>query len=209
MTSDRCEVHAVDQEKVDRTRERLLDDQVYANLAETFGALADSNRAKIVYSLVGQELCVCDIACVVGISESAVSQHLRVLRHTGLVRGERRGFFVHYVLDEEMLDKHKARVLKTLVEDFSKEFKVEQRFLPTDETELVLHKDEREELKVSANTLTAMLSAFRAVLYQKEAAPFTEGDMKLREKVLELYPRKRSTPFPIPLISIEPKFERP
>jgi hypothetical protein len=73
--------------------------------------------------------------------------------------------------------------------------------------ELVLHKDEREELKVSSNTLTAMLSAFRAVLYQKEAASFTERDMKLREKVLELYPRKRSTPFPIPLISIEPKFE--
>ena len=97
--------------------------------------------------------------------------------------------------------------LKDLAEDLSKEFEVEQQLLPTDETELALHKDEREELKVSANTLTAMLSAFRAVLYQKEGAPFTKKDVKLREKVLELYPRKRSTPVPIPLISVEPKIE--
>lgn len=100
-TSDRCEVHAVDRAKVDRTRERLLDDRVYASLAETFGALADSNRAKIIYSLAGEELCVCDIACVVGISESAVSQHLRILRTLRLVRQRKDGRMMYYALDDD------------------------------------------------------------------------------------------------------------
>jgi len=61
-------------------------------------------------------------------------------------------------------------------------------------------------LKVSADTLSAMLSRFRALLYQKEAAPFTARDMELRKKVLELYTRDRSTPFLWGFRS-EPKFE--
>jgi DNA-binding transcriptional ArsR family regulator len=100
-TSDSCEVHAVDPAKVKKTREKLLDDQVYASLAETFGALADSNRAKIIYSLAEQELCVCDIACVVGISESAVSQHLRILRTLRLVKQRKEGRMMYYSLNDD------------------------------------------------------------------------------------------------------------
>lgn len=100
-TLDRCEIHAVDQEKVDETRHKLLDDQVYAYLAETFAALADSNRAKIIYSLIGQELCVCDIACVVGVSESAVSQHLRILRNLRLVKQRKDGRMMYYSLNDD------------------------------------------------------------------------------------------------------------
>ncbi len=99
--ADRCEIHAIDQRRVDDTRRRLLDDQIYANLAETFSALADSNRAKIIYSLTGQELCVCDIACVVGISESAVSQHLRILRTLRLVKQRKDGRMMYYSLDDD------------------------------------------------------------------------------------------------------------
>ncbi len=101
MTSDRCEIRVVDQEKVAETKQRLLDDEVYANLAETFAALADSNRAKIIYSLVGQELCVCDIACVIGISESAVSQHLRILRTLRLVKQRKDGRMMYYSLNDD------------------------------------------------------------------------------------------------------------
>ncbi len=103
MTSnlDRCEVRSVDPEKVALARRSLLDDDVYANLAETFAALADSNRAKIIYSLMGQELCVCDIAGVVGISESAVSQHLRILRTLRLVRQRKDGRVMYYSLNDD------------------------------------------------------------------------------------------------------------
>ena len=89
-------------------------------LAQVFKALSDPTRLRLVELLAGSKgaLCVNALAHMLGVSQSAVSQHLRVLRHTGLVRGERHGFFVHYVLDQEMLNKHKARLLKTLGEDF-------------------------------------------------------------------------------------------
>ena len=91
----------MDQEKVEEAKRRLLDDEVYANLAETFAALADSNRAKIIYSLIEQELCVCDIACVIGISESAVSQHLRILRSLRLVKQRKEGRMMYYSLNDD------------------------------------------------------------------------------------------------------------
>jgi len=101
MAIDRCEIHAIHQDRVDEVKKKLLDDQIYASLAETFSALADSNRAKIIYSLLGQEFCVCDIACVVGISESAVSQHLRILRTLRLVKQRKSGRMMYYSLNDE------------------------------------------------------------------------------------------------------------
>ena len=96
--------------------------------------------------------------------------------------------------------------LKKVSEDLGRSFSVEMDIRPSDEYEISLITDERDELKVNADTLSAMLSRFRAVLYQKEAAPFTARDMALRKKVLELYPRNRSTPFPW-MFSHEPEFE--
>ena len=98
---DKCEIWAVDEEKVAEAKKRLLSDEMFAALAETFGALADSNRAKILHSLVDQELCVCDIACVVGISESAISQHLRILRTLRLVKQPKEGRMMYYSLNDD------------------------------------------------------------------------------------------------------------
>jgi len=89
-----------------------LDDEVYAHVAETFGALADSNRAKIVYSLMDQELCVCDIASILGISESAVSQHLRILRTLRLVKQRKEGRMMYYSLNDD----HIRQLLNTCLE---------------------------------------------------------------------------------------------
>lgn len=98
---DRCEVWAVDEEKVSVAKKGLPSDETFTVLAETFGALADSNRAKILHSLLNQELCVCDIACVVGISESAISQHLRILRTLRLVKQRKQGRMMYYSLNDE------------------------------------------------------------------------------------------------------------
>jgi DNA-binding transcriptional ArsR family regulator len=100
LAAEACDVRTVDGARVSRGRELLLEDDVYFELAETFRALADSSRAKIVYSLLQQELCVCDLAAVVGMSESAVSQHLRVLRNLRLVTNRREGKLVYYTLDD-------------------------------------------------------------------------------------------------------------
>ena len=97
----RCLSHEADMERVARATEQLLPEETYFDVAETFRALADSTRAKIVYSLLRQELCTCDLAAVLGISESAVSQHLRVLRQLRLTRSERRGKQVFYTLDDQ------------------------------------------------------------------------------------------------------------
>jgi hypothetical protein len=66
--------------------------------------------------------------------------------------------------------------------------------------------DNPEEIRVTADTLMALLSPFRAILNQKKAKPFTTKDMKLRAMVFEMYPQTRPTPLPL-LFGKEPKFE--
>jgi len=76
---------------------------------QIFKALSDPTRLGLIQLLVQQErgsaLCVMALADRLEVSQPAVSQHLRVLRNVGLVRGERRGFRVHYFLDEDELAK--------------------------------------------------------------------------------------------------------
>ncbi len=90
--------------------------------------------------------------------------------------------------------------------DLNETFQVEQLSRPYAVTEISLHKNDREKLKVRADTLGALLSPFRAVLYQREPAKFTAADMKLREIILKLYPRISSTFFPWNF-SKEPEFQ--
>jgi ArsR family transcriptional regulator len=69
-------------------------------LADTFRVLGDPTRLRILDALASGELCVCDIASLVGISESAVSHQLRLLRGMRLVRPRRAGRLVYYSLDD-------------------------------------------------------------------------------------------------------------
>jgi len=95
-------------------------------LAEIFKALSDPTRLRLVKLLSeclsgeceGGALCVNALARSVGVTQSAVSQHLRVLRQVGLVRGERRGHFVHYSLNQDRLEQHKARLREALGKEF-------------------------------------------------------------------------------------------
>ena len=95
-------------------------------LAETFKALSDPTRLKLVRLLndckpgvcEGGVLCVNALAHNLGVSQSAVSQHLRVLRQAGLVNGARRGSFMHYSLDQDGLKKYRDALRDTLGEEF-------------------------------------------------------------------------------------------
>jgi ArsR family transcriptional regulator, lead/cadmium/zinc/bismuth-responsive transcriptional repressor len=98
--TERCQSPGADSGRVASGKRALLDEETYMTVAEIFRALADSSRAKIVYSLLKQELCTCDLAAITGISESAVSQHLRVLRQLRLVKNRRAGKLVFYNLDD-------------------------------------------------------------------------------------------------------------
>ncbi len=94
--------------------------------AEIFKALSDPTRLRLVKLLnecepgicKGGPLCVNALANRLGVTQSAVSQHLRILRQAGLVRGARRGSFMHYALDPEGLDKYKTALRETLGEKF-------------------------------------------------------------------------------------------
>lgn len=102
----------VNEDRSRKAKSALLPDDLYAELAETFGAMADSNRAKMVYCLLQEELCVCDLAAVVELSESAVSQHLRVLRALRLVRARKEGKMVYY----SIADGHVSSLLAVCLE---------------------------------------------------------------------------------------------
>ena len=97
---DTCEVRVVHEDKVRAGLDSLLPAQEYRALAETFQTLSDPTRAKIVYSLLSQELCTCDLAAIAGISEPAVSQHLKVLRNLRLIKSRREGKMVYHSLDD-------------------------------------------------------------------------------------------------------------
>jgi ArsR family transcriptional regulator, arsenate/arsenite/antimonite-responsive transcriptional repressor len=72
-------------------------------LSEIMKSLGDETRYKIVRLLLQHDLCVGALAQRLGISESAVSQHLKVLRSTGIVKGEKRGYFTHYSVDRDLI----------------------------------------------------------------------------------------------------------
>jgi DNA-binding transcriptional ArsR family regulator len=98
--ADLCLVRAVHPDQVALARARLAADETYRGVAQLFGALADPTRAKIVHALIRQELCTCDLAAIAGITESGVSQHLRILRALHVVQAHRSGKFVYYRLDD-------------------------------------------------------------------------------------------------------------
>lgn len=76
---------------------------------------------------------------------------------------------------------------------------------PPSEYEISIHKNTRKEIIIKADTVGAIISTFRAILYQREKAPFTQRDLKLRQEILDLYPRRSASPIPIGY-STEPKF---
>jgi DNA-binding transcriptional ArsR family regulator len=97
---DSCEIDFVDREKVESIRTRMAEPEMLDNLAELFNALGDPTRVRILHALSHGELCVCDIAALVGQSNSAVSHQLRVLRLGRLVRNRKAGKMVYYKLDD-------------------------------------------------------------------------------------------------------------
>ena len=95
---DRCEIYKLDETKVKRSQTRLVDGLTATHLALTFRALGDPSRVRIVSALASGELCVCDIAASVGMSQSAVSHQLRALRDANLVEFRKDGRKAYYKL---------------------------------------------------------------------------------------------------------------
>ncbi len=103
-----CQEEELHPEAIHRVREKLPQDEVLYDLAELFKIFGDSTRVKILYALLEvEELCVCDIASLMDVTQSAVSHQLRVLKSSKLVKFRKEGKTVYYSL----ADDHVCRIL--------------------------------------------------------------------------------------------------
>ena len=91
----------VNEERVKRVRKKMVSDPLFHDLADTFKAIGDPTRTKVLYVLGREELCVGDLATLLKLSPSAISHQLRLLRHLKLVRHRREGKTAYYALDDE------------------------------------------------------------------------------------------------------------
>ncbi len=102
--AEACQAEFVDEKKVANVRAVMEGDEVIHALAETFKALGDPTRTRIVFALSREELCVCDLASLLDVTPSAVSHQLRVLRNMKLVRYRKDGKMAYYSLDDEHIE---------------------------------------------------------------------------------------------------------
>lgn len=93
-----CEVFYVDEDRVGRVRDAMLSDDLVEEVADTFKVLAHPTRVRILRALAKEELCVCDLAQVLGLSISATSHQLRAMRSMKLVRYRMDGKLAYYSL---------------------------------------------------------------------------------------------------------------
>ena len=101
---DGCRVRIVHLERVGLARQEAVPEFELDRLALTYKVLGDPTRLKIVMALASGEMCVCDLAAFLGLSESAVSHQLRRLKDLALVRNRREGPVLYYSLDDHHVD---------------------------------------------------------------------------------------------------------
>lgn len=117
MTDKPCTESYIDGERVRVAISHLVDEETANQLALTFKALSDPTRVRIVSLLRGDELCVCDLAAALDMSQSAVSHQLRTLRDLRLVRWRRSGRQIFYTLDDVHVADLFQRGLEHVVHD--------------------------------------------------------------------------------------------
>ena len=93
-----CDYYQVHEDVVKAVNEKVPDEDKLYDLAELFKVFGDSTRIKILYVLFEAEMCVCDIAQILGMNQSAISHQLRILKQNCLVKSRREGKAVFYSL---------------------------------------------------------------------------------------------------------------
>jgi DNA-binding transcriptional ArsR family regulator len=97
---DRCDCNVIHEDIIAKVRKKMPKEELLFNLAELFKVFGDSTRVRIISALLHSEMCVCDIAALLGMTKSAISHQLRALRQTKLVKYRRDGKVVYYSLDD-------------------------------------------------------------------------------------------------------------
>lgn len=98
---DSCSCTVIHEDVVNRVKDNMPQEETLYDLAELFKVLGDTTRVRIIYALFQSEMCVCDIAALLNMNQSAISHQLRVLKQTRLVKNRRDGKIVYYSLDDD------------------------------------------------------------------------------------------------------------
>lgn len=96
-----CSCTVIHEAVVNKVRENMIEDNHVISLAEFFKVFGDATRIKILNALFSSEMCVCDIAALLGMNQSAISHQLRTLKQARLIKNRRDGKVVYYSLDDE------------------------------------------------------------------------------------------------------------
>ncbi len=99
--NERCDENCPHESSVAEVLGRMPPEDELLDLAELFKVFGDTTRIKILYVLFESELCVCDIAAILGISQSAISHQLRIIKQAKLIKNRREGKTVFYSLADE------------------------------------------------------------------------------------------------------------
>ena len=101
INDEKCEVTLIHEDNVKKAINELPNDELIADLSDMFKIFGDQTRVKILMELESGELCVCDIAAVMNMSQSAISHQLRVLKQSNIVKTRRQGKVVYYSISDD------------------------------------------------------------------------------------------------------------
>ncbi len=112
-----CDCDVIHQDIVNDTKEKMQPDDVYTQLSMLFKMFGDATRVRILHALEQNEMCVCDLAVLLGVTKSAVSHQLKALRLSNLVKSRRDAQIVYYSL----ADDHVKEIIDMGLEHLSEE----------------------------------------------------------------------------------------
>ena len=113
-----CEEVCTHPDILDRVKPEMPDEERLYDLAELFKVFGDTTRIRILYTLFESEMCVCDIAELLNMTQSAISHQLRILKQAHLVRNRREGKTIYYFLSDDHVRTIIAQGFEHLIEDY-------------------------------------------------------------------------------------------
>lgn len=99
-----CNCTIIHEDIIETVKKEITDDEKLYNMSEFFRMFGDGTRLKIINALMLSEMCVCDISALVGMNQSAVSHHLKILRDSRVIKFRREGKIVYYSLCDEHIN---------------------------------------------------------------------------------------------------------
>jgi DNA-binding transcriptional ArsR family regulator len=98
---DVCEFECINEKTIKLVKSKMLVDETFQRIANDFKIISEPTRVKILYALSQKEICVCDLAGLLGMTASAISHQLRLLRERNLVKFRKEGKMAYYSLADE------------------------------------------------------------------------------------------------------------